>query len=100
MTKTNFRGRCLLPLPPASAQSDGPSEDWRVDEFNIADIHWRKLDIETIVENAWADKPDLTHVEEIGFTDLMRGGGSPASSRVDWIEVYGARRPLSAAASR
>jgi len=32
-------------------------------------------------------------VDEIGFTDLMAGGGSPASSRVDWIEVYG--RPVS-----
>jgi hypothetical protein len=83
-----------------SDQSDGPSEDWRVREFNIADLRWRKLDIETIVENAWADKPDLSHVEEIGFTDLMRGGGSPACSRVDWIEVYGAKRPLSPAASR
>lgn len=83
-----------------SDQSDGPSADWRVREFNVADIRWRKLDIETIVENAWADNPDLTHVEEIGFTDLMRGGGTPACSRVDWIEIYGAKRPLSAAASR
>src|SRR5437763_810095 len=83
-----------------SDQSDGPSTDWRVREFNIADIRWRKLDIETIVENAWSDKPDLSHVEEIGFTDLMRGGGTPACSRVDWIEIYGAKRPLRAAASR
>lgn len=83
-----------------SDQSDGPSADWRVREFNVADIRWRKLDIETIIESGWADKPDLTHVEEIGFTDLMRGGGTPACSRVDWIEIYGAKRPLSAAASR
>jgi hypothetical protein len=83
-----------------SDQSDGPSADWRVREFNIADIRWRKLDIETIVENAWVDKPDLSHVDEIGFTDLMRGGGTPACSRLDWIEIYGAKRPLSTAASR
>jgi hypothetical protein len=83
-----------------SDQSDGPSADWRVREFNIADIRWRKLDIETVVENAWSDKPDLSRVEEIGFTDLMRGGGTPACSRVDWIEVYGNKRPPSAAASR
>src|SRR5262249_9730582 len=25
-------------------QSDGPSEDWRVREFNISDIRWRRLD--------------------------------------------------------
>jgi len=28
-------------------------------------------------------------VDEIGWTDLMTGGGTPASSRVDWFEVYG-----------
>jgi hypothetical protein len=28
-------------------------------------------------------------VEELGFSDLMSGGGTPASSRVDWLEVVG-----------
>jgi len=63
--------------------------DWRETEFAIADIHWRKLDIKTIVEGAWVEKPDLSKIDEIGWTDLMVGGNSPASSRVDWIEVYG-----------
>ena len=76
-----------------SEESDGPSTDWRVREFNIADIHWRKLNIDDVIEGDWVDKPDLSRVDEIGFTDLMRGGGSPASSRVDWIEVYGVKRP-------
>jgi hypothetical protein len=36
------------------------------------------------------ENPNLSRVEEIGFTELMRGGGHGASgSRVDWIEVYG-----------
>ena len=77
----------------ASDRSDGPSTDWRIREFNVADLRWRKLDIGTVVESEWVDKPDLSRVDEIGFTDLMRGGGSPASSRLDWIEVYGAARP-------
>jgi hypothetical protein len=72
-----------------SDQSDPASLDWRELEFNLADIRWRKLDIETIVEGAWVDKPNLGRVDEIGFTDLMRGGGSIACSRLDWIEVYG-----------
>jgi len=38
------------------------------------------------------EKPDLNRVEEVGFTDLMRGVGTPACSRVDWIEVYGVKR--------
>jgi hypothetical protein len=37
------------------------------------------------------DSPDLSKVDEIGFTDLMAGSGHGpgGSSRVDWIEVYG-----------
>ncbi|HTM49962.1 MAG TPA: hypothetical protein VL285_14820 [Bryobacteraceae bacterium] len=70
-------------------QSDGPSADWRVREFNIPDLRWRQLDIAKITEGAWVDHPNLARVTEIGWTDLMVGGGTPASSRVDWIEVYG-----------
>ena len=74
-------------------QSDGPSEDWRVREFNLADIRWRRLDIAKVVEGAWVDRPSLAKVSEIGWTDLMAGGGTPASSRLDWVEVYGKRIP-------
>lgn len=72
-----------------SDAADGPSLDWRQREFNLPDIRWRRLDINTIVEGAWVDRPNLTRVDEIGFTDLMRGGQSIACSRLDWIEVYG-----------
>jgi len=72
-----------------SSQSDGPSKDWRVHEFNIMDITWHKLNIKDIFETTPAPGADLSRVEEIGFTDLMRGGGSIACSRLDWIEVYG-----------
>ena len=67
--------------------------DWEEQEFRIPDIRWRKLDIERITEAAWADHPDLRDVDEIGFTDLMAGGGTPASSRLDWIEVWGTAVP-------
>jgi hypothetical protein len=69
--------------------SDGPSKDWRTKEFNIQDINWHLLDPERIVEIGVAKNPDLSNVEEIGFTDLMPGGKSAACSRLDWIEVYG-----------
>ena len=75
-----------------SDASDPASADWRVREFNIADIRWRKLDINTVVEAGWVENPDLSRVDEIGFTDLMRGGASAACSRLDWIEVDG--RPV------
>lgn len=72
-----------------SDQSAGYTADWIEKEFKIADLRWRKLNIETVVEGNLVENPDLSKVTEIGFTDLMTGGGTPASSRVDWIEVYG-----------
>lgn len=69
--------------------SDPASVDWQIREFNISDIQWMSLDIETISEQAWVENPDLGKVQEIGWTDLMNGGGSEASSRLDWIEVMG-----------
>ncbi len=72
-----------------SDQFDGPSKDWRIKEFNLQDITWHKLDVERITETGVANNPDLSNVEEIGFTDLMPGGKSAACSRLDWIEVYG-----------
>jgi hypothetical protein len=72
-----------------SDQSDGDSIDWRTHEFNLAEIRWRAFDIAKIIEGRWEPNPDLSRVDEIGCTDLMSGGGTPASSRLDWIEVYG-----------
>ena len=92
--QAGFRQLRLI-LKPASGdwlvsdQADGPSADWREYQFNVQDLRWRKLDIAKVVEGAWVEKPDLTRVDEIGFTDLMAGGGTPACSRLDWIEVYG-----------
>ena len=72
-----------------SNQFDNVAKDWRIKEFNINDIIWHKLDAERVVEIGVAKNPDLSNVEEIGFTDLMPGGKSAACSRLDWIEVYG-----------
>jgi len=72
-----------------SNQSAGPSKDWRIWEFNIQDITWHKLDEKRVAEVGAPNNPDLSNVEEIGFTDLMPGGKSASCSRLDWIEVYG-----------
>lgn len=77
-----------------SDAADGASADWRESEFNVADIRWRRLAIETVIERDWVQNFDLSRVREIGFTDLMTGGESIACSRLDWIEVYA--RPVSA----
>lgn len=63
-------------------------------EVDLASVRWRALDMDKVVEGAWVDDVDLQRVFEIGFTDLMPGGRSPASSRVDWIEVHGVGSPM------
>jgi hypothetical protein len=74
---------------------EGGSTDWRETEVAVQDIRWRKLDTKVMNDGPWVEKPDLTKVDEIGWTDLAAGsghgsGGLVGSSRTDWIEVYGA----------
>ena len=71
-----------------SRQGDGKSADWRVLEFNLQDLDWFTIDMESIIEGKAVLLPDLSEVAEIGYTDLMPGGQSNACSRLDWIEVY------------
>ena len=75
-----------------SEESDGESGSWRVHEFALSELHWRQFDVQRGTEGR-AVVPDLSGVVEVGFTDLMHGGGTPASSRLDWIEVYGSPIP-------
>jgi hypothetical protein len=62
-------------------------------QIQMVDVRWRNLNIENVIEGRgdnWVERPNLSRVEEVGFTDLMRGGGHGApGSRIDWIEVYG-----------
>jgi hypothetical protein len=69
--------------------SDGPTKDWQIKKFNIEDINWYRLDIDRVAEVGPVSNPDLSNVEEIGFTDLMPGGKSASCSRLDWIELDG-----------
>jgi hypothetical protein len=71
-----------------SDKSEGSSSVWQVHDFIIKDIKWYQMNISTVIEGNLVSSPDLSRVEEIGFTDLMNGGLSLACSRVDWIEVY------------
>lgn len=81
------------------------STNWVESEIQLVDVRWRNLDIDKVVEASdgyWVDYPDLSKVEEIGFTDLMRGAGhgSGGGSRVDWIEVYGKPVPRAASSTK
>ena len=86
-----------------SDQSTGASTDWRESEFVLSDLTWRGFDSSEVIEYYPVPHPDLGRVDEIGFTDLMRGvlsppgHRSPASSRLDWIEVWARSVPRGAA---
>ena len=72
-------------------RADGSTTDWLTSEFSLADVRWL-LDINSVVTKGNSvEKPDLTTVDEVGFADLLPGGGhGPGGwSDVAAIEVYG-----------
>lgn len=70
-------------------------------EFAVAGLRWMKLDIDRVVTigrygpigeaSNWADPPDLSRVDEVGFVDLMPGSGHGSGGwvNVSTFEVYG-----------
>jgi len=80
------------------------STDWVDSEIQLVDVRWRTLNIENVIEgrgDKWVENPNLSRVEEIGFSDLMRGGGhGSAGSRIDWIQVNGKPVPRVASGSK
>jgi hypothetical protein len=72
--------------------ADGSTIDWHENEFSIADVRWRRLNIAKVVTTGdWVNNPDLSKVDEVGFTDLLPGSGhGPGGwSDVGKIEVFG-----------
>jgi hypothetical protein len=48
--------------------ADGSTVDWHQNEFSIADVRWRKLNIAKVVTTGdWVNNPDLSKVDEVGF---------------------------------
>ncbi len=71
---------------------DGSTADWLESEFLISEVRWLRLDPEKLVTKGnFLPKPDLSKVDEIGFTDLMPGSGHGPGGWIDVasIEVYG-----------
>lgn len=74
------------------SHGDGSTADWLQSEFLISEMRWLKLDSDKMVTHGnWVEHPDLTKVDEVGFTDLMpsSGHGPGGWSDVAWMEVYG-----------
>jgi len=83
----------LLKLPGerwfVSEQFDQGEDEWHDHSFKISDLTWRYFSVIKCVGEEKVSTPDLSGVEQIGFTDQQAGNGSKFSSRLDWIEVYG-----------
>ena len=89
----------------ASEEGSGESSAWMNVDYILGDLHWRSLlmnDTPTNASNQRAPDPglvpivpqaratpDLGHVDEVGFSDLMPGGWIPATTRVNAFALYG-----------
>lgn len=65
-----------------------------VSEVTFDDQRWFELDPEAVVVKFEVNNPDLSRVDEIGYVDLMPGGGhgTAGCTNVSWIEVYATAR--------
>ena len=73
-------------------RADGSVADWLQSEFLVSEVHWIRLDPEKVLtKGTIIAKPDLSKVDEVGFTDLMPGSGHGQGGWVDVaaFEVYG-----------
>jgi hypothetical protein len=74
--------------------SQGFTGNFVVSEVTFDDQRWFELDPETVVVKLEVNDPDLSRVDEIGYVDLMPGGGhgTAGCTNVSWIEVYATAR--------
>jgi hypothetical protein len=74
--------------------SNAFSGSFVVSEVTFEGQRWFQLDPVRVVTTREVGNPDLSRVDEIGFVDLMPGGGHgfAGCSNVSWIEVYATPR--------
>jgi hypothetical protein len=87
-----------------SEEGSGESTAWMNRDYILADLHWRSLTMDDTPSGAGPRKaeadravivaagiatPDLSKIDEIGFTDLMPGGFIPSTTRVNSWAVFG-----------
>jgi hypothetical protein len=92
-----------------SEEGAGESTAWIETDYILSDLRWRNLlmtDKPTNASNRRAPDPkrvpivatskatpDLSRVEEVGFSDLMPGGWIPSTSRVNAFSLFGKSVP-------
>jgi hypothetical protein len=88
-----------------SEEGAGESSVFIDTDLVFQDLHWRNLLMTDTPSNASNRRqpdpkrvpiiptskatPDLTQIDEVGFSDLMEGGWIPATSRVKAFELFG-----------
>ena len=74
--------------------AQGFTGNFVVSEVTFDDQRWFELDPEKVVVKLEVNDPDLSRVDEIGYVDLMPGGGhgTAGCTNVSWIEVYATAR--------
>ena len=75
----------------AGSHSDSTAEEFLQSEVAFQSQRWFKLDPEKVVIGVEVKNPDLSKVDEIGFADLMPGGGHHGyvgAVNVSVIELY------------
>lgn len=93
----------------ASEEGAGESSVWMETDYIFQDLHWRNLLMTDTPSNASNRRapnpkrvpivatspatPDLSKVDEVGFSDLMPGGWIPSTSRVNAFWLYGKAVP-------
>ena len=82
-------------------RADASTTTFLESEFTFAGLRWMKLDIDRVVTvgrygplgdaSNWAEAPDLSKVDEVGFVDLMPGSGHGSGGWVNVaeVELYG-----------
>jgi hypothetical protein len=93
----------------ASEEGSPESSSWIERDYVFSELHWRNLLMTDTPTNAINRRqpdpkrvpivptsratPDLSKVDEVGFSDLMEGGWIPATSRVAFFDLYGQAVP-------
>jgi hypothetical protein len=74
--------------------ANGFTGNFVVSEVTFDDQRWFELDPEKVVVKLEVNDPDLSRVDEIGYVDLMPGGGhgTAGCTNVSWIELYATAR--------
>ena len=92
-----------------SEEGSGESSSWIERDYVLSDLRWRNLLMTDTPTNASNRRqpdpkrvpiiptskatPDLSKVDEVGFSDLMAGGWIPATARVASFSLYGKAVP-------